>query len=139
MARWKLHQVPARLATGAFILSSGLDKRSPDDQTIQSLYGFATSVYPFLKRVDAPTFVRVVSAAEIGVGGALLAPFVPTAVAGAALTGFSAGLLGLYLRTPGLRRGDGDLRPTPDGLALAKDVWMFGSGLTMVLDGLRKR
>lgn len=43
MARWKLHQLPARVATGAFILSSGLDKRAPDDQTVQGLYGFATS------------------------------------------------------------------------------------------------
>jgi hypothetical protein len=139
VARWKLHQLPARAATGAFILSSGLDKRAPDDQTVQGLYGFATSVYPFLKRVDAPTLVRGVAAAEIGIGAALLAPFVSTAVAGAALTGFSAGLLGLYLKTPAMRRGEGDLRPSPDGLALAKDVWMLGSGLTMIVDGLRRK
>ena len=139
MARWKLHQLPARVATGAFILSSGLDKRAPDDQTVQGLYGFATSVYPFLKRVDAPTFVRAVAAAEIGIGAALLAPFVPTAAAGVALTGFSAGLLGLYLKTPAMRRGEGDLRPSPDGLSLAKDVWMLGSGLTMIVDGLRRK
>jgi hypothetical protein len=139
VARWKLHQLPGRVATGAFILSSGLDKRAPDDQTVHGLYGFATSVYPFLKRVDAPTFVRGVAAAEIGIGAALLAPFVSTAVAGAALTGFSAGLLGLYLKTPAMRRGEGDLRPSPDGLALAKDVWMLGSGLTMIVDGLRRK
>ena len=30
-------------------------------------------------------------------------------------------------------------RPTQDGLALAKDVWMLGGGLTLMLDGLRKR
>jgi hypothetical protein len=82
VARWKLHQLPARVATGAFILSSELDKRAPDDQTVQGLYGFATSVYPFLKRVDAPTFVRAVAAAEVGIGAALLAPFVSTAAAG---------------------------------------------------------
>ena len=63
----------------------------------------------------------------------------PTAVAGVGLTGPSAGLLGLYLKTPGMRRGQGDLRPTHDGLTMAKDVWTLGSGLTMILDGLRRR
>lgn len=36
--------------------------------------------------------------------GALLLTVVPTAVAGAGLAAFSAGLLGLYLRTPGMRQ-----------------------------------
>jgi hypothetical protein len=61
---------------------------------------------------------------------------VPAALAGAALTGFSAGLLGLYLRTPGMRRGPKDLRSTPQGLPLSKDVWMLGAGLALVVDGL---
>jgi hypothetical protein len=56
-----------------------------------------------------------------------------------ALTGFSAGLLGLYLKTPAMRRGEGDPRPSPDGLTLAKDVWMLGSGLTMIVDGLLRK
>jgi uncharacterized membrane protein YphA (DoxX/SURF4 family) len=139
MSRWNLRQIPARVATGAYILSSGLDKRTPDEQTVAGLHGFAGSVYPFLKKTHPPTFVKLLSTAEIGVGAALLLPFVPTAVAGAALTGFSAGLVGLYLRTPAMRRGANDLRPSPDGLALSKDIWMLGSGLTMLLDGLASR
>lgn len=59
----------------------------------------------------------------------------PPAVAGAALTGFSAGLLGLYLRTPGMRQ-EGSLAPTQDGTALAKDVWLVGAGLSLVVDAL---
>ncbi len=55
------------------------------------------------------------------------------AVAGAALTGFSGALLGLYLRTPGMRQG---LRPTQQGTAIAKDVWLLGIGAGLVLDDL---
>jgi hypothetical protein len=139
MSRWTLRNIPLRVATGAYFLSSGLDKRNPDEQTAAGLHGFATSVYPFFGKVDAPTFIKLLSTAEIGMGAVLLLPFVPTAVAGAALTGFSAGLLGLYLRTPAMRRGANDLRPSPDGLALSKDVWLLGSGLTMLADGLGSR
>jgi hypothetical protein len=72
---------------------------------------------------------------EIAVGSALLLPVVPAAVAGAALAGFSAGLLGLYVRTPGMRRGRFDPRSTPEGLPISKDVWMLGAGLALLVDG----
>ena len=58
----------------------------------------------------------------------------PTAVAGAALTGFSGGLLGLYLRTPGMRK-PGSLAPTQDGLAIAKDSWLLGIGVGLLTRG----
>jgi hypothetical protein len=38
-----------------------------------------------------------------------------------------------------MRRGEGDPRLSPDGLTLAKDVWMLGSGLTMIVDGLLRK
>lgn len=134
-----LRQGPARLATGAYILSSGLDKRAADEGTAAGLHGFATGTYPFLGKLDAPTFVKTLSAAELVIGAALLLPVVPTAVAGAALTGFSAGLLGLYVKTPGMRRSGADPRPSPEGLGLSKDIFMLGAGLTMIADGLGKR
>ncbi len=65
-------------------------------------------------------------------------PVVPTALAGAGLTAFSAGLLGLYLRTPGMRE-EGGLRPTQEGTALAKDTWMLGIGVGFVVDGIQRR
>ena len=67
--------------------------------------------------------------------GALLVPFVSSRIAGAALAGFSAGLIQPYLKTPGMRQ-PGSLKPTPDGIGLAKDVWMFGIGTGLVLGGL---
>jgi hypothetical protein len=71
-------------------------------------------------------------------GAALLTPFVPSALVGAALVGFSGGLVQLYLKTPGMRR-PGGVRPTQDGIGLAKDVWLLGAGLTLLLDSRPKR
>jgi hypothetical protein len=57
---------------------------------------------------------------------------------GLGLTGFSAGLLGLYLRTPGLRR-EGSLRPTEQGIGIAKDVWLLAIGAAFVVEELTQR
>ena len=59
-------------------------------------------------------------------------------LAGLGLAGFSAGLLGLYLRIPGMRQ-NGSLRPTPQGTPLAKDAWLLGIGLSFVLDAILSR
>lgn len=136
MPRFALRRAPLRLTTGAFILSAGIDKWTGDAETAAGVHGFAAGTYPFLKKIDPPTFLKVLAAGEIAVGAALLVPVVPAAVAGAALTGFSAGLLGLYVRTPGMRRGKLDPRSTPQGLPISKDVWMLGAGLSLLIDGL---
>ena len=136
MPRFKLRRAPLRLTTGAFILSTGLDKWKGDEETAAQIHGFATGTYPFLKSIEPKQFLRLLAASEIGIGTALLLPVVPAALAGAALTGFSAGLLGLYFRTPGMRRGPRDLRSTPQGLPISKDVWMLGAGLGLVVDGI---
>jgi hypothetical protein len=56
-------------------------------------------------------------------------------VAGAGLAAFSGGLIGMYARVPGLRK-QGSVRPTQEGLAMAKDIWLMGIGLGMVVDDL---
>ncbi|MFH8447360.1 hypothetical protein ACH4D3_39985 [Streptomyces sp. NPDC018026] len=134
----ELRHVAPRLATGAFILNSGLAKRGADEQTAAAMHGMAKTTYPFLGRLRPATFLRLLSAGEITLGAALLLPVVPTAVAGIGLTAFSAGLVGLYLRTPGMHE-EGSLRPTQDGTALAKDTWMLGIGIGFVVDGATKR
>ncbi|MFD7425498.1 hypothetical protein ACFV6Z_00260 [Streptomyces sp. NPDC059818] len=120
--------IPPRLATGAFILNSGLGKLKADEETAQTLHGMACTAYPFLEKIEAERFTRLLAWSEIAVGGALLVPVVPTRLAGLALAGFSGGLLGLYLRVPGMRE-PGSLRPSQAGVPLAKDSWMFGIGL----------
>ncbi|MFI6516032.1 hypothetical protein ACIBF1_10775 [Spirillospora sp. NPDC050679] len=132
------HQLPVRVATGAFILNSGLGKAGADKEAAAGIHGMASGTYPFLQGQDPERFTRLLSKAEIGIGAALLAPFVPSLVAGAALTGFAGGLLGMYLRTPGMRQ-PGSLRPTEQGIAIAKDVWMLGIGLSLMAEELGRK
>jgi hypothetical protein len=133
-----LSEIAPRISAGAFILNSGLGKRAADEQTAAGLHGFASGTYPFLQKVPPQQFVQGLSTAEIAVGAALLVPFVPTFTAGAVLTGFSGGLLGLYLKTPGMRK-PGSLAPTEQGLAVAKDIWLVGIGIGLMTRGLIER
>jgi len=128
-----VRQVPLRAAAGAFVLNSGLTKRGADEATAKGLHGFASTAYPFLGRMEARKFTRLLSTAEIAIGAVVLFPLVPEVVAGALLTAFSAGLVGLYLKTPGMRQ-EGSLRPTEQGVPLAKDTWMLGIGLSLLAD-----
>lgn len=131
----KLRHLPGRLAAGAFILNSGLGKRNASEEMAAQLHGMATNTYPFLGTLDAAQFTKMLSTSEIALGAALLTPFIPTALVGAGLAAFSGGLVGLYLRTPGLRQ-EGSLRPTEQGIGIAKDIWLFALGAGFVLDGL---
>jgi hypothetical protein len=133
-----LPEIAPRVSAGAFILNSGLGKRNVPAEAAAGMHGFAAGTYPFLKSVPPEQFVKGLSTAEIVIGGALLTPFVPTALAGALLTGFSGGLLGLYLKTPGMRK-EGSLAPTEQGLALAKDSWLVGIGIGLLSRGFIER
>jgi hypothetical protein len=128
-------QIPLRLATGAFILNSGLEKWKADDETAERLQNFASGAYPVVKRVEPQQFAKALGTAEAALGGALLSPFVSPATAGLALGAFSGSLLNLYWKTPGLHRQH-DPRPTPDGIPLAKDSWMAGVAGALLLGSL---
>jgi hypothetical protein len=127
--------LPPRIAAGAVILNSGLSKRHADEATAAMLHGMAAGTYPFLRGIPPHRFARLLAAGEIALGTALLLPVVPTALAGAGLTAFSAGLLGMYLRTPGMRE-ERSLRPSQQGTSLVQDVWLLGIGLGFVIEGL---
>jgi len=128
-------RLPGRLAAGAFILNAGVGKWSADEETAVRLHGMAVGTYPFLAKMKPADFARLLSVSEMALGAALLLPVVPTGLAGAGLTAFSGGLLGIYMRTPGMRR-EGSLRPSQQGTALAKDVWMLAIGLGLTADAL---
>ena len=133
--RFRLWHVPLRLFTGVFILNSGLSKRNADPVTAKHLHQFAAGAFPQFEDVPADRFVDMLSKTEIALGATLLMPVIPPAVAGAALTAFSGGLLGLYWRTPQLHEPD-DPRPTPEGIPIAKDSWMLAIGLALMADAL---
>ncbi|MDN4160177.1 hypothetical protein [Nocardioides abyssi] len=131
-----LTHVPLRVATGAFILNSGIGKLGADEGTAQFLHGAAASTYPgAFKDMKPTTFTKVLACSEIAVGAALLTPKVSATVAGGALTAFGAGLMGMYLKTPSMTLDDG-IRPSQEGTAVAKDVWLVGAGLTLLTQGI---
>jgi uncharacterized membrane protein YphA (DoxX/SURF4 family) len=130
--------IPVRLITGAYILNQGLQKRAADTDTASTLHGFATTAYPQFEDMPPEDFAKLLSTGEIVVGALLLAPIVPTAVAGAALTTFAGLLGGLYFRSPGMRE-EGSLQPTQQGVPLAKDSWLLAIGSALMLDGVLNR
>jgi uncharacterized membrane protein YphA (DoxX/SURF4 family) len=133
MSAMRARNVPTRLATGAYVLHSGWGKwRGTEDQA-RGVHGMAASAYPFLRRVPPTTFLKALAIAEMRLGAALLAPFVPNRLAGASLTAFSGALLTMYLRTPSLHK-PGSVWPTPAGIGVSKDVWMLGVGIGLVAD-----
>ena len=136
-ARDPLSTSRMRLAAGAFILNSGLSKRNASEEQSSGVHGMASGAYPAFKRMRPEQFVKLLSTSEILLGVALLTPVVPSLLAGAGLAAFSAGLVGLYLRTPGMRQ-EGSLRPTQSGIALAKDVWLLGIGVSLVAEEARE-
>ncbi len=132
--RFQLWHLPVRVATGAYILNSGINKWTANDEEMhKGIHSMATTAYPQLETVEPKTFTKVLAGAEMALGTALLTPFISPAVAGAALTAFSGGLVGLYMRTPSMREA-GSIRPSQNGTAVAKDVWMLGIGTALLID-----
>ena len=102
--RVKGWHLPPRMLTAVYFLNTGLSKAFADEATAAQLHGFASGTYPFLRKLDARQFTRLLSAAETAIGVALVLPVVPAGLAGAALTAFALATLGLYLRTPACGR-----------------------------------
>jgi len=131
--------VPTRLVTGAYVFHSGWEKwRHGSPEQAKGVHGMASGAYPFLAKFEPELFLKLVGAAEMSVGALLLVPFVPNRLAGAALTAFSGGLFGMYLRTPSLRK-PGSVWPTQAGIGVSKDSWMVGIGVGLLLSPTRER
>ena len=131
-------QIPLRLASGAFILNSGLNKRGISAEQAQGLRDMGARGLPALANLSPEQFKKFLVTTEVGVGAALLAPFVPGWLAGSALTAFSGGLFSMYLNTPEMTEADG-VRPSQEGTAVAKDIFLVGSGLAIAADSVANR
>lgn len=130
--------LPIRAAAGAYIVNAGLNKLRADKDTQARVHGFASGSFPYFENLAPEQFVTSLGATEVTIGSALLSPFiVGDGLAGIALTAFAGGLLRLYMKTPGLRE-EGSVRPTQDGTAIAKDAWLAGIGLTLMVSSLGK-
>jgi hypothetical protein len=129
----KLRRAPGRLATGALILNSGLGKLKGDEATAAAIHGMAAGAYPQLAKIEPKMFLKSLAIGEIALGASLLTPLAPAGLVGLGLVGFSGSLLGLWWRTPGMHEG---LKPTQAGTAIAKDIWMLGIGVGLVVDAV---
>jgi hypothetical protein len=129
--------IPVRWVTGAYIAHAGLDKWRGSVEQAEGLHATAANAFPVLRPIPPRRFVRLLAAGELVTGALLLAPTVPNSVAGSALTAFSGGLLALYARTPAMRK-PGSVWPSRTGIAVSKDVWLFGIGLGLLVDALSR-
>jgi hypothetical protein len=129
----KVSHIPLRAVTGAFILNAGLGKRNLDADSAAGLQSMAVRVIPQFGRLEPEQFGKLLSYTETTLGAALLTPFLPSRLVGLGLGMFSGSLFTMYLKTPGMTLEDG-IRPTPQGTALAKDIWMLGIAAALVLD-----
>lgn len=127
----KLDTALLRAVPGAFILNSGIGKLGMDEESAAGLQQMAANGVPFVEEMTPAQFGKFLSYGEIAVGAALLLPFVPTRIAGAALTTFSAGLVANYFSIDSMTQDDG-IRPSEDGTAVAKDTWLAAIGLALM-------
>src|SRR6476661_5358196 len=67
----KAHHLPQRVATGAFILNSGIGKLRADEEAAAQLHGFAAGAYPFVNKLKPADFTRLLAVGEITLGAAL--------------------------------------------------------------------
>lgn len=109
--------------SGAYFVQSGVGKLSMSTEAAEGLQQFASTGVPQVTKLDPDTFGKVVSVSEIGVGAALLTPFVPNRLAGLALAGINTGFLSIYFRNDQMTKKDG-VRPTEAGTGLSKDLFI---------------
>lgn len=112
-----------RGVSGAYVLQSGVGKLGMPAEAAAGVQEFAATGVPAVKKMSPDTFGKFVSYSEVGIGAALLTPFVSNRLAGAALGVFSGGLLAIYFRNEAMTQSDG-LRPTEAGTGLSKDLFM---------------
>lgn len=120
-----------RLVSGAFILNAGVGKRQLGPDNAAGLQAAAAQAIPQVADLSPERFGKYLSYSEIGLGSLILAPFIPSRLAGLALAGFSGALLATYLKSPGMTEADG-IRPTQAGTAMAKDFWLAGIAVALI-------
>ena len=134
----KISTALLRAVPGAFILNSGINKLGLDEESAAGLQQMAANGVPMVENLTADQFGKFLTYGEIAVGSALLLPFVPTRIAGAALTTFAAGLVSNYFSIDSMTKDDG-IRPSEDGIPVAKDTWLAAIGLALMISGGSKK
>jgi hypothetical protein len=129
--------IPLRLVTGAYIAHAGLEEWHGSPEQATGLHGAAAAAFPVLRSIPPRRFLRLLAAGELATGSLLLAPGVPNVLAGTALIGFSGALVAMYAQTPSMHKA-GSIWPSRTGIAVSKDVWMLGIGLSLLASAFRR-
>lgn len=127
-----------RGVSGAYILQSGIGKLGMPIEAAAGVQEFAATGVPAVKKMSPDTFGKFLSYSEVGIGAALLAPFVPNKLAGAAMGAFSAGLLAIYFRNEAMTQEDG-IRPSEAGTGLSKDLFMAAISAALMTSESEKK
>lgn len=127
-----------RAVPGAFILNSGLGKLGAPPEAAAGMQAMAASGIPQLGELEPTQFAKLLAYGEIALGSALLLPFIPNKLAGLGLGAFSGGLMSMYLRNESMTEEDG-IRPSQDGIALAKDSWLAAIAVALLLSGKKRK
>lgn len=120
-----------RLVSGAYILNSGVGKLRLPAENAQGLQSMTANAIPQVEKLEPAVFGKALAVGEIGLGAALLTPFLPSRLVGLGLGAFAGGLVAVYLKTPGMTESDG-IRPSANGVSLAKDFWLAGMAVALV-------
>lgn len=123
--------VALRLVSGSYILNSGIGKLRLPVESAQEIQTMVSNAVPQVQKMEPAVFGKALAMGEIVVGSALLTPFIPSRLAGLGLGAFAAGLVATYLKTPGMTESDG-VRPTPNGVHMAKDLLFAGIAVALV-------
>jgi uncharacterized membrane protein YkgB len=126
------HDLPLRVSNGAIILWQGV-RIFTQPQRGEWLLPLAAHTVPQLPSLmgNSPhRFARVLGAAETVLAVWLLSGRSPRA-AGVALTVFGSATFSLLFTVPGMREEGSVWEPSQEGTAIAKDLWMIGSGLAL--------
>ncbi len=130
----RLSNAILRGVSGAYLIQSGLGKKDLPVEAYEGLQGMAASGIPQFSEWDAKTFGQFLWLSEVGIGTLLVTPIVNKRLAGAALLTFSAGMLSMYFRNDEMTQDDG-IRPSQEGTALSKDVWLGAIGAALIAQG----
>lgn len=132
-----LSSAALRLIPAALIFNSAIGKLGMNAEASAGLQQFAATGIKAMEKLPSDKFAKIIGSSEIAVGSALVAPFVPNRLAGAALIAFGGGLLTLYFNNEANTLEDG-IRPSDAGLPLAKDSWLVAIGLGLLLSDTGK-
>ena len=127
----RLSNAALRITSGALILNSGISKLSLDEDTYGYLQQMAATGIPQVQQLSAQQFGKALAVSETALGAALLCPIVSPKLAGLGLTAFSAGMRTMYFGDEKMTLDDG-IRPSQEGISLAKDVVLLGAGLALL-------